>query len=46
MTNKTNRRKGLLKEEPSENGLHPNQKGYDVMAPLAERAIASALKKK
>jgi len=38
--------KGFLKEELSEDGLHPNQKGYDVMAPLAERAIASSLKKK
>jgi lysophospholipase L1-like esterase len=38
--------KGFLKEELSEDGLHPNQKGYDVMAPLAERAISSALKHK
>ena len=38
--------RGFLKEELSEDGLHPNQKGYDVMAPLAERAIAVALKKK
>jgi lysophospholipase L1-like esterase len=37
--------KGFLKEELSEDGLHPNQKGYDIMAPLAERAIAIALKK-
>jgi lysophospholipase L1-like esterase len=36
--------KGFLKEELSEDGLHPNQKGYDIMAPLAERAIAAALK--
>jgi lysophospholipase L1-like esterase len=36
--------KGFLKEELSEDGLHPNQKGYDIMAPLAERAITSALK--
>jgi lysophospholipase L1-like esterase len=36
--------KGFLKEELSEDGLHPNQKGYDVMAPLAEQAIAMALK--
>ena len=36
--------KGFLKEELSEDGLHPNQKGYDVMAPLAEQAIAAALK--
>jgi lysophospholipase L1-like esterase len=36
--------KGFLKEELSEDGLHPNQKGYGVMAPLAEQAITSALK--
>lgn len=26
-------------------GVHPNKKGYEVMAPLAEKAIAKALKK-
>lgn len=36
--------KGFLKEELSEDGVHPNQKGYDVMAPLAEKGIAAALK--
>jgi lysophospholipase L1-like esterase len=36
--------RGFLKEELSEDGLHPNQKGYDVMAPLAEQAIAAALR--
>ena len=36
--------KGFLKEELSGDGLHPNQKGYDVMAPLAEKAIAAALR--
>jgi lysophospholipase L1-like esterase len=36
--------KGFLKEELSADGLHPNQKGYDVMAPLAEQAIALASK--
>jgi lysophospholipase L1-like esterase len=35
---------GFLKEELSEDGLHPNQKGYDIMAPLAEQAIGWALK--
>jgi lysophospholipase L1-like esterase len=35
---------GFLRNELSEDGLHPNQKGYDIMAPLAERAIALALK--
>lgn len=38
--------KGFLKDELSEDGLHPNTKGYEVMAPLAERAIALALKGK
>ena len=38
--------KGFLKDELSDDGLHPNQKGYDVMAPLAEQAIRSALKPK
>ncbi|HJZ65415.1 MAG TPA: SGNH/GDSL hydrolase family protein [Candidatus Acidoferrum sp.] len=37
--------KGFLKRDLSEDGLHPNKKGYDVMAPLAEAAIAAALKK-
>jgi len=36
--------KGFLKEELSEDGLHPNLKGYIVMAPLAEAAIAESLK--
>jgi lysophospholipase L1-like esterase len=30
----------------SEDGLHPNAKGYEIMAPLAEAAIARALKGK
>ena len=38
--------KGFLKAELSEDGLHPNAKGYAVMSPLAEQAIAAALKKK
>jgi len=38
--------KGFLKKELSEDGLHPNAKGYAVMGPLAEQAIRSALKKK
>jgi len=36
---------GLLKKELSEDGLHPNAAGYSVMAPLADQAIQSALKK-
>ncbi len=38
--------KGLFKDELSNDGLHPNDKGYQVMAPLAEEAIARALKAK
>jgi lysophospholipase L1-like esterase len=38
--------RGFLKDELSDDGLHPNAKGYEVMAPLAERAIAEALRKK
>jgi len=37
--------KGFLKRDLSEDGLHPNKAGYAVMAPLAEKAIQSALKK-
>jgi lysophospholipase L1-like esterase len=36
---------GFLKKELSEDGLHPNRSGYAVMAPLAEKAIAEALRK-
>ena len=38
--------KGFLKDELSNDGLHPNKNGYDVMAPLAEQAIRSALQPK
>jgi lysophospholipase L1-like esterase len=38
--------KGMLKDELSNDGLHPNAKGYAVMAPLVEAAIKAALKKK
>lgn len=38
--------KGFLKDELSNDGLHPNDKGYQVMAPLAEAAIERALKAK
>jgi lysophospholipase L1-like esterase len=37
---------GLLKKELSEDGLHPNAAGYAVMAPLAEKAIQSALRER
>ncbi|MFN2578205.1 MAG: SGNH/GDSL hydrolase family protein [Pyrinomonadaceae bacterium] len=36
--------KGFLKDELSEDGLHPNAKGYAIMAPLAEAAITRALR--
>ncbi len=36
--------KGLMRAELTEDDLHPNAKGYAVMAPLAEAAIAKALK--
>jgi lysophospholipase L1-like esterase len=35
---------GLLQEALSSDDLHPNAKGYALMAPLAEAAIARALK--
>ena len=38
--------KGLLKRELAEDGLHPNDAGYKIMAPLAEAAIAKVLKEK
>ena len=38
--------KGFLKTELAGDGLHPNDKGYAVMQPLAGQAIAAALKKK
>ena len=38
--------KGLLRPELNDDGLHPNARGYAVMAPLAEAAIAEALKRR
>jgi len=35
---------GMLKDGYSEDGLHPNAKGYALMAPLADAAINKALK--
>ena len=35
--------KGWLKDGISGDGLHPNPKGYEIMAPLAEAAIQKAL---
>jgi lysophospholipase L1-like esterase len=36
---------GLLKADISDDGLHPNAKGYAIMGPLAEQAIQQAFKK-
>ena len=36
---------GLFKADLSEDGLHPNAKGYAVMSPLAEKSIEEAFKK-
>jgi lysophospholipase L1-like esterase len=36
--------KGLMKKELADDGLHPNDSGYKVMVPLAEAAIAKAMK--
>ncbi|MGI9069077.1 MAG: SGNH/GDSL hydrolase family protein [Pyrinomonadaceae bacterium] len=38
--------KGFLRDELSNDGLHPNLEGYLVMNPLVEKAIAAALKRK
>lgn len=35
---------GFLKKDLSDDGLHPNKAGYAVMAPLAEKTIAAALR--
>lgn len=35
--------KGMLRDGLSGDGLHPNAKGYDLMAPVAEAAIAKAM---
>jgi lysophospholipase L1-like esterase len=36
--------KGVFKQELTYDGLHPNDAGYEVMLPLAEKAIAQALR--
>lgn len=35
--------KGMLRDGLSNDGLHPNAKGYELMAPIAEAAIQKAL---
>jgi lysophospholipase L1-like esterase len=37
--------RGALKAELTGDGLHPNAAGYTIMAPLAEKAIAAALRR-
>jgi acyl-CoA thioesterase I len=36
---------GMLKRDLTQDGLHPNQAGYAIMGPLAERAIEKTLEK-
>jgi len=36
--------KGMLREGYSDDGLHPNAKGYEMLAPVAEAAIERGLK--
>jgi lysophospholipase L1-like esterase len=38
--------RGFLRAELANDGLHPHAAGYKIMAPLAEAAIAKALRKK
>jgi lysophospholipase L1-like esterase len=35
-----------FKKELTNDGVHPNELGYQVMAPLAEKAISEALEQK
>jgi lysophospholipase L1-like esterase len=35
---------GVLEKELTYDGLHPNEAGYQIMGPLAEKAIAQALR--
>jgi len=37
--------KGMFRKELTDDGLHPNAAGYDVMMPLAAKAIRAALSK-
>lgn len=37
---------GLLREELANDGLHPNAKGYELIKPLAQNAILTALRMK
>jgi lysophospholipase L1-like esterase len=35
--------KGMLKDGYSMDGLHPNQKGFDLMAPVVQAALDKVL---
>jgi len=37
---------GQMKEGVSDDGVHPNEKGYAILKPLAEKAIADVLKQR
>ncbi len=37
--------KQMLRQDITDDGLHPNAAGYEIMTPLAEKAIAAALAK-
>lgn len=37
---------GQMKEGISDDGVHPNEKGYAILKPLAEKAIADALRQR
>jgi lysophospholipase L1-like esterase len=37
---------GQMKEGVSDDGVHPNEKGYAILKPLVEKAIADALKQR
>jgi lysophospholipase L1-like esterase len=37
--------KQMLRQQITDDGLHPNTAGYEIIAPLAEKAIAAALAK-
>jgi lysophospholipase L1-like esterase len=36
--------KGALKKELTDDGLHPNDAGYELIMPIAQKAIDRALK--
>ena len=38
--------RGLLKKELADDGLHPNEAGLKIMAPMAEKAIQQAMGQK